>query len=106
MCIWRPLALVLLLAVGNAHEQPSGVGGTGDEHLKSYLLLDSRNVQDNGGTRLVLGPVRKHGKPVLTEEEKWVGTATRFSSSWLCNWLTSPPTMNLRGCARSRTCRR
>ena len=85
MCIWRPLALVLLLArVGNAHaEQPSGAGGTGDEHLKSYLLLDSRNVQDNGGTRLVLGPVRKHGKPVLTEEEKWVGTATRFSSSSL-----------------------
>ena len=80
---WRPLALLLLLLLlltaGNAQPLPS----TGEE-LKSYLLLDSRNVQDNGGTRLVLGPVRKHGKPVLTEEEQWVRAAAPTMIVWPC----------------------
>ena len=41
--------------------------------LRTYLLLDSRNVQDSGGAKLVLGPVRKRpgGQPVLTEQKKW-----------------------------------
>ena len=44
------------------------------EPLKTYLLLDSRNVQSSGGAELVLGPVRKHsggGAPVLRETERW-----------------------------------
>ena len=44
-----------------------------EAQLRTYLLLDSRNVQDSGGAKLVLGPVRKRpgGQPVLTEQKKW-----------------------------------
>ena len=40
---------------------------------QTYLLLDSRNVQDGGGARLVLGPVGKPDgeRPLLTETEPW-----------------------------------
>ena len=38
---------------------------------RTYLALDTRNLQDHGGSRLVLGPVTKRQHPVLTEQERW-----------------------------------
>ena len=64
----------------DAHSAPRSHGGVPLKHddaapseLRTYLLLDSRNVQDSGGAKLVLGPVRKRpgGQPVLTEQKKW-----------------------------------
>ena len=52
-------------------------GGNGSasatDGLRTYLLLDNRNVQQDGGARIVLGRVTKPAsrKPVLTEEEQW-----------------------------------
>ena len=64
----------------DAHSAPRSHDGVPLKHddaapseLRTYLLLDSRNVQDSGGAKLVLGPVRKRpgGQPVLTEQKKW-----------------------------------
>lgn len=69
---------VLLLAIvagthvacvaGGAGATDSLIGdrrGAAAQELRSYLLLDRRNVQDAGGAQLVLGPVTKrYGGPV------------------------------------------
>merc|ERR1712232_230754 len=40
--------------------------------LRTYLLLDERNVISTGGARLTLGPVTKDARnPLLTEEKPW-----------------------------------
>ena len=38
---------------------------------KTYLALDSRNIQDAGGAELVLGPVTKTHSALITEQQPW-----------------------------------
>jgi hypothetical protein len=95
---WCLLMLLMAPSLVVSQLDPPLLSSAGNV-LKTYLLLDSRNVQDSGGARLVLGPVRKHGKPVLTEQEKWVRLhplARKFpcfldfvlwSSSESCCWV-------------------
>ena len=60
---WCLLMLLMAPSLVASQLDPPLLSSAGNV-LKTYLLLDSRNVQDSGGARLVLGPVRKHGKPL------------------------------------------
>ena len=46
----------------------SGTSGASGAPLQTYLALDTRNIQDDGGAKLVLGSVSKTAAPVLTEQ--------------------------------------
>ena len=48
----------------------AGTSGTSGAPLQTYLALDTRNIQDDDGAKLVLGPVSKTAAPVLTEQVK------------------------------------
>jgi hypothetical protein len=38
---------------------------------RTYLALDTRNIQDDGGAEIVLGPVTKTHTKLITEERPW-----------------------------------
>lgn len=65
LCLWA--ALLTLSGMGAG----AGIAGAAG-NLETYLALDTRNIQDRGGARLVLGNVSKGGRgAVLTEQEEW-----------------------------------
>ena len=54
---------------------------------KTYLALDSRNIQDAGGAELVLGPVTKTHSALITEQQPW---EMRFDNMQ-CDARARPP---------------
>jgi hypothetical protein len=58
-------------AAAAAAPPPPGAPSPPLPKTRTYLLLDSRNVQDSGSAKLVLGPVTKGTGPLLTETERW-----------------------------------
>jgi hypothetical protein len=63
--------LVLQISLAGLAVGGSDAALPDEMELKTYLALDSRNIQSTGDTSLVLGPVRKHAVPVLTETARW-----------------------------------